>query len=227
VDGCNSTDTCSIQITVNPGTTTNEYGINATSEVVCPGGTAQLCLNTPDTIPGTLYALDIDADDDSPDIHYFDINEAGQLFVNNDFMGAEIGSRTLGFDLNPADKKIYLLAFAPDNSLARNLYTIDLTSGVLTDLGQVVASTGNDRPQDITFDAVGNLYTIFLNGELHKIDYTDPTLMTSYIATMPLIGGASGLGLTYNFDNNTLIYANSIDAYNVCCYTSDYILFRL
>jgi len=55
-DGCGNTDTCSVNVTVNSGMTTDAMQITSYADTVCTGGEVELCL-TSNEVSGILYAL--------------------------------------------------------------------------------------------------------------------------------------------------------------------------
>ncbi len=215
-DGCGNATTCSVDVTVSPGTTTGFFNIEATADTLCPGGSADLCLDIPTTATDGLYAMDLNNVFFS-DIALYDIDpNTSTITPNTTFAGADIGGRTVALDLNPANNTMYLMALVNDDNAVRNLYTFDLTAGILSDLGQVISTGGNVRPQAMSFNAAGDLYAIFQGGELHQIDYTTSPITTTFISTLPSNGG---VGLSYNYENNTLLYSTgqnpSIELYEV------------
>jgi len=117
----------------------------------------------------------------------------------------------LGFDFNPIDNLVYLLRYDKMDDAkgtskryynTRDLYSYNLETNEVEFIQPIISNQGNDRPQDLTFDSSGNLYFVFKNGEINKFDLN--TMTMSAFANVPA-GGA--VGLTYNFDDNSLIYA--------------------
>lgn len=99
---------------------------------------------------------------------------------------------------------IVLAAFGPDgklyvaSDLTSNIYTVDLTTGQATDLGNPgIAVHG----ADLIFDALGNLY-LYTNstGTLYKITLGSPNVATQI--TSPTGGWFTGLAIRSNGTGN-------------------------
>ncbi len=211
-DGCGNVSTCSTDVTVSPGTTTDFFDILTNADTLCTGGMAELCLDIPDETPNSLYAIDLNNTSFSDISRYIVDPLTNTVTLDNTFIGPDLGERPYGFDLNPVDNTVYLLHRFGGSNSNRQLYTLDLMTGFISNIGQVISSTGNLLPQDMTFDNAGNLYAVFNNGELHTIDYSVSPPTTTLINISPALPSNGGVGLTYNFDNNTLLYATGTGA---------------
>ncbi len=117
-----------------------------------------------------------------------------------------------GFDYNPNDNLVYLLKSDNYNDIGkstskrdannRNLYSYNLETNEVEFIQSIISYQGNYNPQDLTFDNNGTLYFVFKNGEVNSFNLDTKTI--SSFANVPTGGG---VGLTYNFDTNSLIYS--------------------
>ena len=65
-------------------------------------------------------------------------------------------------------------------------------------------------PIDFTFDNNGIMYAIFNDGTIQKINYNSTLLTpTAFVSGLPNNGG---VGLSYDFDANRLLYATGTNA---------------
>ncbi|HRW43480.1 MAG TPA: proprotein convertase P-domain-containing protein, partial [Flavobacteriaceae bacterium] len=127
------------------------------------------------------------------------------------------GSTTLNtnyaMDIDPTSGIVYLLGDSP-TTFNRALFTYDLdTASIISEIGDVVSSTGATNPNSMAFGNDGTLYVSFGNGTINTID--PGTLAPAAFATVPNSGGN---GMTFDSDNNRIIYSNSfgvIDIYEV------------
>ena len=117
-----------------------------------------------------------------------------------------------GFDYNTKDNLVYLLksdvniqnfkGTSNRDAIGRDLYSYNLETNELEFIQTIISFQGNYQPQDLTFDNNGNLYFVFKNGEINSFDLDTKTM--SSFSNVPTGGG---VGLTYNFDDNSLIYS--------------------
>ena len=148
---------------------------------------------------GDLYALA--PWDSSDNIALYDYNPTtDEIVLNSDFTGSTGFDNNYGFDINYGNGLIYLLADGP--SEGRYLHTYNKDTDATTLIGQIVSAGGNSLPQDLTFGSDGTLYFVFKNGEINAYNISSQSM--SAFSTVQS-GGA--VGLTYDFDNNQLIYA--------------------
>nr|MBX2828042.1 HYR domain-containing protein [Flavobacteriaceae bacterium] len=137
--------------------------------------------------------------------------------VDNPYGDTGIGN-SIHFDFNPADGQVYLLGVSPTTG-NRALFLYDLENNILgAELGDVVSSTGATNPNSIVFSNDGTLYVSFGNGNINTLDLG--TMTTTAFSTPPFDGGG-GIGLAYNYDNDTVIYSTNnnttgdIDLYEI------------
>ncbi|WP_420378608.1 T9SS type A sorting domain-containing protein [Gilvibacter sp.] len=108
-------------------------------------------------------------------------------------------STPFAMDYNPADGLVY--AILDNGSGTRNFHILDPVSGSITDLGAVVSSSGATNPSAMAIDSDGVVYITFGSGAIET--YNPGTGVATFLGTLPAAGGA---GLTYDFDNDRLIY---------------------
>ncbi len=160
------------------------------------------------TIPaGDLYALEPWNDIDNIGVYNYNPT-TDEIVLNEGFKSTGL-YYNFGFDFNKEDELIYLLAGTDSTGESiRNLYTWDKETNETALIEQIISVEGNYYPQDLTFGNDGILYFAFKNGEINSYDVTN-NIMSAF-STIP---GDSfgGVGLTYNFNNNQLIYAQSYD----------------
>lgn len=115
-----------------------------------------------------------------------------------------------GMDYNPADGLVYYFA---DDAGDRNMYSLDVGSGATSFIATVTSSTGATNANAMAFDSDGTLYVAFGSGEINTVDLGSG--VGTALGTLP---GGGGAGMTYDFDNDRLIYANGtgpIDVYEI------------
>ncbi|MBI9042683.1 hypothetical protein [Lutibacter sp.] len=159
---------------------------------------------------GELYALY--AWDAYNSVYLYNYNAINDVLdFDYDYIGATGHNRNFGFDYNYKDGFIYLLAgeseWEYENAGYRNLYTWNKDTNEKILLEQIISDEGDERPQDLTFGNDGTLYFAFKNGEINAYNVATKTM--SAFSTMD--GWKGGVGLTYDFDNNRLIYARGYD----------------
>ena len=117
-----------------------------------------------------------------------------------------------GFDYNTKDDLVYLLK-SDENIInfkgtsnrdanGRDLYSYNLETNELEFIQTIISYQGNYNPQDLTFDNNGTLYFVFKNGEINSYN-----LDTKTISSFSNVPSGGAVGLTYNFDDNSLIYS--------------------
>lgn len=111
-----------------------------------------------------------------------------------------------GLAFNDKDKKFYLIG-SDDWGDPRNLYRLNSSTFEAEELLiQLISTNGNQKPNAFTISPGGEVYIAYANGRIDKLDLN--TMQASFHADVPT-GGAAGL--TYDFENNRLIYAGSYD----------------
>ncbi len=136
-------------------------------------------------------------------LYNYDATNDNIEFNHNYSDGNTYLSTNFGFDYNYADGLIYLLAYSQhDYNGYRNLYIWDKETNSKTLIEQIISVTGNKKPQDLTFGNDGTLYFVFQGGEVNSYNVTTKTMS----AFMNLSRSSGASGLTYDFDNDRLIY---------------------
>jgi len=151
---------------------------------------------------GTLYALD--PWDDTDNIARYDYNPIDDYIDFDDYAYSTGYGGNYGFDYNINDGLIYLLSSPEDESSTRYLLTMNPETEDVTELAQIISVNGNTKPQDLTFDYNGNLYFAFQSGEINKYN-----IETQEMSSFALVEQNGAVGLTYDFDNNRLLYVTS------------------
>jgi len=161
-------------------------------------------LNLSAEIGEGLYALA--PWDSQENIARYDYNPLDDyISIDYNFIFSTGTANNYGFDFNIKDGFIYLLAANPETeSSARFLYSIDPLTREITELAQIISVEGNTKPQDLTFDTNGTLYFVFQSGEVNSYD-----ISTQTISAFSNVEQDGAVGLTYDFDNNRLLYVTS------------------
>ncbi len=219
ISGAQPEDACNYQVVV-----TDNNGCEVVSDAVA------LVVNSP-----TLTLLTDDADNEICPGSPIEICTAGQLLLlqtSNDnaqiFGFTEItasgfnfdmalpgasgfpSTTTFGIDIDPVSGLLYIVA---GPSSMRLVYVYDLNTSTLTGpLGQIVSSSGSANVQAITFDGAGNLWGVFNGGVLEMINLTTYMGIANGFAPLPSNGS---VGLTWDFDNNQIIYTTNALVYGV------------
>ena len=153
----------------------------------------------------SLYAITfIDAPNNFGRFSYFP--ESDGLFYD---AGAALNANMdtpFGMDYNPADGLIYGILALPGGGGSRNFAIIDPFTGTTTDLGPVVSAGAATNPNAMAIGPDGTVYITFGSGEINTFDPGTGT--ATALGTLPAGGGA---GITYDFDNDRLIYATGTD----------------
>jgi len=164
----------------------------------CNPSTVQLCNRT-----GTLYALSAYPLTSNCLAKYTANTNSNSLVKDNTFAGINVFSVNYGIDRNPLTGIVYIITGQGVGS-ERRLYTINLATNAISNKGPVISTTGSNQVQDFTFDNSGNMYASFQGGVIQKINYNSAALTpTAFASGLP----TGGVGLTYDFDANRLIYA--------------------
>jgi len=154
---------------------------------------------------GDLYALH--AWNSSENIALYNYNPSDDnISLNEGFIGSTGKNQNFGFDFNTNDGLIYLLA---NDATPRYLYTYNKDTEEVTYIDQIGSVEGNNFPEDLTFGNDGTLYFAFMGGEINSYNVT--TKAMSAFSEVSLGSGQGDIGLTYDFDNNQLIYATGND----------------
>ena len=139
------------------------------------------------------------------------------IALETDGISTYTGDNNLGFDFNYDDELIYILAGAGDEKALgggyRYLYALNPGLEESQLISQIQSVGGSNRPQDLTFDNDGTLYIVFQGGEINTFNLE--TLVMSEFSEVPSYGA---VGLTYDFDNNQLIYVTNrgpVELYSV------------
>jgi hypothetical protein len=104
---------------------------------------------------------------------------------------------------NTRDKKFYLIG-GDDYDVPRNLYRLNSSTFEADELlTQLISTNGNTKPNAFAISPAGEVFIAYANGRIDKFDLN--TMQPSFHAHVTPTGGAAGL--TYDFDNNRLIYA--------------------
>jgi len=122
--------------------------------------------------------------------------------------------RNFGFDRNPATGEYYLIG---RNTNTRNLYSLDMQTFNVDSIMELVSSDGNTKPQDLTINNNGEAFIVYKNGTVDKLN------LSTYTANAFADVGAdnSAVGLTYDFNNDRLIYVNNYKPVTVSEITHD------
>lgn len=162
--------------------------------------TVQLC----NTSGGSLYALaafPVGANS----IAKYTTNFANHTLVKDNLYAGPLGlTVNYGIDRNPITGIVYFISGQGQGS-ERRLYTINLATNAIVNKGPVIATNGSNQVQDFTFDNSGNMFATFQGGIIQKINYN-----STFLTPTPFVSGlpTGGVGITYDFDANKLIYAS-------------------
>ncbi len=152
----------------------------------------------------TLYALNrLDAVNSIARYEYD--SETDAITIDPTFsLGTGLNTH-FGLDNDPTSSDIYIAA-AISNNDTRQLFLIDLENPTdpLTFVTDIISVTGNNNIQAMTFASDGTLYFVFNGGEINSYD-----LDTDTMSALAFVESAGAVGMTYDYDNNRLIYATS------------------
>ena len=126
----------------------------------------------------------------------------------------DIEDNAFSIDRNPSTGEFYLLAgYNDEESAVRNLYRIDMDTDEYQYIDQIVSDGGETHPQDMAFGNDGYLYVVFKDGDIDKFEVS--TDVVSNLGNIANVGSGNGVaGITYDYDNNRLIYAYNVDDYS-------------
>jgi len=162
-------------------------------------------------VEGNLFALDDDAVIYS--FQYDVITDAIEMTdFSQDTEDATGEYKNFSIDTNPNDGLVYLLSGYDDED--RYIFRYDMETGIAVKISDVLRPVdGDGYANKISFDADGNCYILFGGGEINKYD-----LETGFISSFSNVSYRGKVGLTYDFDNDRLIYStgtNPIDLYAI------------
>lgn len=109
-------------------------------------------------------------------------------------------THNFGFDKNVSNGNYYLIGGTTTN---RALYQLDIFTFEIDSITGLTSSDGNTRPQDFAIDKNGDFFIAYKNGTIDNFNLA--TLTATAHADVGPDNGA--VGLTYDFDNDRLIYA--------------------
>ncbi|WP_298323726.1 M36 family metallopeptidase [uncultured Dokdonia sp.] len=161
-------------------------------------------------LESTLYALNPNSG--ILNIAEYQFNQtSSNLELNSGFNYSTGLDRNYGFDKHPETSEVYLVASEVAGGV-RSLYRIDLNNPSIDPqlISSLTSSNGSNQIIDITFDNNGSLYAIYNNGELEIIN--TETGASSPFAFINIFGAT---GITYDFDNDRLLYATGTGPVNI------------
>ncbi|EAQ39850.1 fungalysin metallopeptidase (M36) [Dokdonia sp. MED134] len=161
-------------------------------------------------LESTLYALNPNSG--VLNIAEYQFNQTNSdLELNSSFNYSTGLDRNYGFDKHPETSQVYLVASEVAGGV-RSLYRIDLNAPSEDPIliSNLVSSNGSNQIVDITFDNNGNLYGIYNNGELEIINTE-----TGASSPFTFINVFGAIGITYDFDNDRLLYATGTGPVNI------------
>ncbi len=172
----------------------------------CNPSAVQLC----STASGSIYALNAFPFGANNSIAKYTTNFTNHSLIRNySYTGPTGFVVNYGMDRNPVTGQVFLITGQGSGS-ERKLYTLNLLNNTLVNKGPVLSTSGNNQVQDFTFDNSGNMYAVFNDGTIQKINYNTALLTpTAFASGLPTNGG---VGLTYDFNANRLIYATGTNA---------------
>lgn len=188
-------------------------GLKANAQIVQTGVTSecnpvsvQLC----STLTGSIYALNAFPSSATNSIAKYTTNFINHTLVKNtSYTGPSGLSVNFGIDRNPLTGQVFFISGQGVGS-QRQLYTLNLATNAISNKGAVLSTGGNNQVQDFTFDNSGIMYAIFNDGTIQKINYNSTLLTpTAFVSGLPSNGG---VGLTYDFDANRLLYATGTNS---------------
>jgi hypothetical protein len=165
------------------------------------------------SVEGNLFAID-----DYANIYSFEYDvftdDIQLTEFEQDAEDATDEPKNFSIDINPNDGLVYLLA-GYDGSGDRYIFRYDMETGTAEQISDALRSAEDDNeyPIKISFDADGNCYIAFGDGEINKYD-----IETNVISSFTNVEYSSKVGLTFDFDNNRLIYAtgrNPVELYAI------------
>ncbi len=166
---------------------------------ICEGASVELCASVP-PLNGTLYTLDAyyTLMKYTPDF------ENQELDLDNSYNGAT-NTNNYGMGRNPVTNEIMLIANGSGG--LRSLFSFDLATSQMLELGAVYSTGGSNLVQAMAFDSEGNLFASFNGGVINKLTYSGSGVTPMAFPVSPGLPSNGYVGLTYDFDNDRLIYA--------------------
>ncbi|NQX78865.1 T9SS type A sorting domain-containing protein, partial [Gilvibacter sp.] len=110
----------------------------------------------------------------------------------------------------PVDGMVYYFS---EGTGGRSIFTLDVGSGTSSEIAAITSSGGANNANAMAFDRNGVLYVAFGSGDLNIVDPS--TGVGTALGTLP---GSGGAGMTYDWDNDRLIYTvgtGPIDVYEI------------
>ncbi|MBE0637599.1 MAG: T9SS type A sorting domain-containing protein [Bacteroidales bacterium] len=137
-------------------------------------------------------------------------------FVKNEISGAWeysgiAGSTEIqinyGFARNPVDGEYYLIGGTEWQGPTRYLYHLNSSTFAIEEppIALLVSSNGDIKPNAFAISSSGEFFIAYSNGRIDNFDVN--TLQSTAHADVPGYGAA---GLTYDFDNDRLLYVTSL-----------------
>jgi hypothetical protein len=141
----------------------------------------------------------------SANISYSEINrwtiDGSDLVYDTTF--TPIPTYAFAIDRNPVNNLYYGIS----NQNGRNIFTFNPETGSVVHGNQILSHNGSGQVSAFSFDQTGNLFAVFNGAVFNKIDYNSPALTPTNFPVNPALPNYGYVGLTYDFDNNRLLYA--------------------
>ena len=188
------------------GLKTNAQIVQTGVTTQCNPASVQLC----STLTGSIYALNAFPSGATNSIAKYTTNFTNHTLVKNTTYTGPSGLYVnFGIDRNPLTGQVFFISGQGVGS-ERKLYTLNLATNAISNKGAVLSTSGNNQVQDFTFDNNGIMYAIFNDGTIQKINYNSTLLTpTAFVSGLPNNGG---VGLSYDFDANRLLYATGTNS---------------
>jgi hypothetical protein len=165
---------------------------------VSPGTEVELCSSV-ETLTGNIYTLYTGGY-----LNKYTVDFNSNTLTQVGGYSSPYLSTSYGIDRNPVTGEVFVVTL--NSNYYRALYSLDLATNALVELGPVFSTGGSNNVQSISFDHEGNLFAVFQGGVINEIDYNSPNLTPTNLPVSPGIPWNGYVGLTYDFDNNRLIY---------------------
>ncbi len=168
---------------------------------------------------GELFAIIPFGDNSNNDISkYFYNISSDEIEPINSFSRNTGLNFNVSMDYNSATNEYYLLN-REENISNLYRYNIDDENAVPVFIDEIISVNQEQQSIDMTFDGEGNLYFIFANGEINKYDIVTNTI--SAFANTDSSFNTFDQGITYDFDNNRLIYSNLNNLFSIDILTGE------
>ena len=149
---------------------------------------------------------------------YFNYDKAsGTTTLNTEYDLSEVLNENVNIyaiDGNPTNGEIYVIAASELLPAFRFIYKIEYSplGQLAEEVTQIISTTGKTRAIDLTFDAQGNLYVLFADGNIEIYDFDSDTFhhFTANFFVEPG-DSAKAEGITYDYDNDRLLYVRNSD----------------